>query len=241
MIHLYIVGQGALGADFTIEAARRAEAAELDMQFTLIDFDTVEFPRNCVSQAFYPGDSGRFKAEVIAERLKGFKVKTKVVNERLTRDNWGKIIAVNERDYHVVVDVVDNAETRQLLWEVGLMANIPVLHMGISPKGSGTVTWNYQDHDTFPLSPKTTGAGNLARAIAGAKDVKLPPCELNALRSLILLTVCSGVTALFIACGSDLSGEFREWTTHTQGILSVWDVDRWQSSNRTEFSTQEKL
>lgn len=241
MIRCYIIGQGALGADFTVEAARRCEAAELDMEFTLIDFDDVEHPRNCVSQAFLPTDAGKKKSEVIAGRLQGFKVATKPVTQRLTRDNWEQLIKTNEGDYHFIIDAVDNAETRGLLWEIGLMTNIPVLHLGISPKGTGHVTWNYGEHDTFPLSPKTTSATNLAAAIAGAKDVKLPPCELNALRSLILVTACAGVSALFIACGSDLAGEFREFTTNTRGVLSVWDTERWAAVNRMDFSTQENL
>lgn len=241
MIQIFLVGVGALGADFAIEAARRAQATSNSIQLTLIDFDDVEFPRNCVSQAFYPHDEGRQKADVIAERIKGFNIDVVSVTKKLTKENWSEWISKSEEDYQFIVDAVDNAATRQLLWEIGLMTNIPVLHLGISPKGQGHITWNYQDHDTFPLSPKTTSAKNLAAVVEGAKDVKLPPCELNALRSMILLTAITGVTALYIAAGFDISKEFAEFTTNTQGVLSVWDTELWQSMNKMDFSTMEKL
>lgn len=240
MIRIIQVGCGALGADFLQECCRRAEAASLSMEFICIDYDVVEYPRNCVSQAFLPSDQGEYKVDVMADRLRGFTSKVVGVVEKVDSKNWAKLITCND-DYTVVVDCVDNAETRQLLWTVGLSLNCPVLHLGISPKGAGNVTWNYQEHDSFPLSPATTSATQLAAVLADAKDVKLPPCELNALRSLILNTVMAGVAALFTALGKDITGEFADITSETHGILSVWDTDLNQLINQRELSSATEL
>lgn len=62
-----VVGCGGTGS-LVAEGLCRLLLPQREMQLLLIDPDRVE-PHNLLRQAFYPGDVGRFKAEVLATRL----------------------------------------------------------------------------------------------------------------------------------------------------------------------------
>ena len=62
-----VVGCGGTGS-LVAEGLCRLLLTQPEMKLLLVDHDTVE-PHNLLRKAFYPGDVGRFKAEVLATRL----------------------------------------------------------------------------------------------------------------------------------------------------------------------------
>ena len=64
--HITVVGCGGTGA-FAADALCRLFTGR-EATIVLVDHDRVE-PHNLLRQAFYPGDVGRFKSQVLAERL----------------------------------------------------------------------------------------------------------------------------------------------------------------------------
>lgn len=213
-MNIAIVGCGFLGSLFAEEIAKRFYAFEERSTITLIDFDTVE-ERNAANQGFTRMDAGAQKVRAIADRLDEYHVPSVTYPLRLDKTNVGQLLD----DVDLVVSAVDNLETRQLLWYYCRGTRKPLLHLGVSQGGTGSVDWTVEDFDSWPLSPI---------ALLGQKNYKedipkeLRPCELIAFRGLGLNTALAGAKALGIFMGLD-----PEKTTGADVLprtITTWDV-----------------
>jgi len=229
MYNFHLVGAGSLGSGIAIEISRRLAALTWPAKLVIYDDDTVE-ERNIFSQDFLPSDIGKAKAEAVAEKCAQYNfVEVEWQKVRVVEDNINKIMELDPLS--IIIDAVDNIEARHLLWYHTLATGVPVMHMGMTPEGAGLISWTCETHhDSFNLSPMNMTAESI-KQLTSAHDNKMPPCELNGFRSLILNTVLAGVNSLFIAIGKDslkeiqIDGELQEspgtlttWNTHMRGF-----------------------
>lgn len=217
------IGAGALGSEIAIGIAKRSYAVEIPIELSIFDFDTVE-SRNVGAQYFSPIHIGEPKSLVIGNILREYETVTcNAFNERVTPQNIDAFF----KDADIIIDCVDNIDTRHLLWQYGMINGIPILHTGISPTGNGNVQWTYQFNgkkvDTFALSPERISS-QVLRSMKDGNHRVVPPCELNGLRSLIINTSLAAVNALFIAIGIDNGGFVKslESAEDITGTLTTW-------------------
>lgn len=214
-----VVGCGFVGSVFTTEFLKRAYAGKLPHDFRFIDDDTVE-ARNCANQNFQLGDIGRPKAEVMqAMALQQDRV-AQYYQTRLTLDNLDELLQGST----LVVDGVDNLETRQMLWGYARRTATPVLHIGISEQGTGKVEWSHPQHETFSLRPQVT----VGKTIVDPQSGVTPPCELARMRGVGLNAGFAAACAAAIFLGFDpeshLKGEtptgwFTDWHATPTGFM----------------------
>lgn len=246
MINIHIVGQGSLGSTIALEIAKRALATSMPLKVNIYDYDIVE-SRNLVAQAFDPTDLGETKVNAMLKKLSSYDIiETKGFNEKITKENVKELLLTE--GYSVVIDCVDNLPTRELLWQYGVVNNIPILHLGMSTSGQGNVSWNFGSVDTFPLSPKNLSQKQRKAVLESSEGESLPPCELNSLRGLILCTCQAGLDSLFTFLGKDMNNDFEDveiedyekdavlssWSTSTRSfrpILESVSVERWDPKN----------
>lgn len=226
MYNIHIVGAGSLGSTISIEIARRALALSFPLELCLYDYDEVE-ERNVVAQAFLPSHIGMKKVDAVYSMLEGFtNVEVSTFDIKIGKKN--NLKELNEQS--IIIDCVDNIPTRQLLWKLGVIYAVPVIHVGMSEKGSGYVQWNYTkeetDIDTFHLSPTHFKVKNSGEK-KGEEDIKLPPCELNSMRTLILNTSMAAVNSLFIFLGMDISSFSSKGK---KGTITNWVTDLYRLS-----------
>lgn len=216
-----VVGCGFVGSIFTDEYLKRQFAGNLPQNWRHIDFDTVD-DRNAANQNFLVDDQGKYKAQVLSERAMRSGKLTEAVTERLTPDNMETLLA----DSLLIVDGVDNLETRQLLWGYGMRTGVPVLHLGISEQGTGKVEWTHPAHDTFSLAPQHT----IGKPVVDPKSGVTPPCELARMRGVGLNTGFAAAMAAAIFFGFDpeshLKGEpsfgwMTEWASTPMSHLPI--------------------
>ena len=229
MIKIKLVGAGALGSVLGEEISKSAFSSDVGLVLDIYDFDDVE-DRNCAAQNFAPGDIGKFKAEVLAERCKAYapRIEANSYVVKLTDENVNECLQLDEEC--IIVDCVDNLAARELLWLTGTSNVIPVMHVGMFQGGTGLVSWNYKSFDSFPLSPANRGVKYAA--MTTVKDpAKLPPCELNGMRGMTLNTVMAARDALFLFMGYDLTGQFR--TLFEENGKVTGTMTHWNTSLRT--------
>lgn len=232
MSKIHLVGCGALGSVIALEAIKRARSVGSTIEVHLYDSDTVQ-DRNVAAQNFSPKHIGKPKVEAVREQLADYDIAEVVAHcVRLESDNLMREMKLEKGD--VVIDAVDNIPTRQLLWTIGTSGLVPVMHVGMAQSGSGNISWNFKDFDTFPLSPKysTTAHSEAVRKPEEEADRELaveslPPCELSARRSLILNTAMAAVNSLFIYRGQDITAEMEELT---KGEIHMQLVTCWESN-----------
>jgi len=221
-MQLYLIGVGALGSNLLVEMCKRALAVELPISIHAFDDDTIE-RRNVVAQAFDYTDIGKPKVS-ICERLaqENPYVTLQSYEVRVTKENIFNLIPPGKG---IIIDVVDNVESRWMLWEHGMATQMPVLHGGMATSGSGSITWTYKTYDTFGLNP-TKMSYNQKQVILNAVETKLPPCELNSFRPLIMNTVFGLLEALFISLGRDVSNYVTDLTegANSSGVLTNWSA-----------------
>lgn len=232
MAKVHLVGCGALGSVIALEAAKRSRSVGSTLTLHLYDSDTVQ-DRNVAAQNFSPKHIGQSKVEAVAQQLEDYDTVEVVQHKvRLESENLMKELGLEPGD--IIIDAVDNIPTRQMLWTLGISGIVPVMHVGMAQSGTGNVTWNYKDFDTFPLSPKYALSAH--EAVEGKAEAEvdkelgiesLPPCELSARRSLILNTAMSAVNGLFIFRGQDITGEMEELT---KGEIHMRLVTCWEST-----------
>ena len=208
-----IVGCGFVGSVFTDEFLKRCFAGKLDVEFVFIDDDTVS-QRNCANQNFDFMDMKKAKANVLAARATRFDCLAEAVVKRLTLDNCDELLAGAD----LVIDGVDNLETRQLLYGHALVTKVPVLHVGISPLATGVVEWTYPGHETFSLRPSQTAG----REIKDPESGVTPPCELARMRGVGLNVGFAAACAASIYCGFDAEGHLDG--KEAQGALTEWQA-----------------
>lgn len=218
-----VVGCGFVGSIFTHEALRRLNALEVPWDWGFVDMDLIE-KRNCNNQNYTLAENNFPKSEVLASYATDFGVEAEFV--------IGRVQAMDMDDFPLkesglIVDAVDNLETRQWLWSFGLEHSIPVMHLGITQDGMGKVEWSTKELDNFSLSPI---------ALRGRTDVKdpsveLPPCELARMRGVGLMTGFAGAVSLGHYFGADPEGFvggtdkslLTSWTATTSGMTLLPD------------------
>jgi len=228
MLHVYIIGLGSLGSTVATEIAKRSLATKTIVRMSLYDYDTVE-ERNVAAQIFTPEHIGKTKAEVVGGIVNQYStVEAKVYNEKIGPPEIARLAKEMEvsEDNIVILDCVDNLPTRELLWTLGGLSSNPVLHVSMSTKGMGYAQWSVQllELDTWSLSPKNIRPETREAIINEDKPV-VPPCELNSMRTLILLTSLAAVNAIFLVEGKDPSNFLGEDTSKYGAIFSTWKTD----------------
>lgn len=208
-----VVGCGFVGSVFTDEFLKRCFAGKLPIDFVFIDDDTVS-QRNCANQNFDFMDMKKPKAEVLAARALRFDRTATSEVKRLTLENSDELL----KDAELVIDAVDNLETRQLLYGHGIVHKVPVLHIGISPLATGVVEWTYPGHETFSLRPAQTAG----REIKDPESGVTPPCELARMRGVGLNIGFAAACAASIYCGFDAEGHLDG--KEAQGTLTEWQA-----------------
>jgi molybdopterin/thiamine biosynthesis adenylyltransferase len=223
-MQVFILGCGAIGSNLALELARKCFSTSTYLNIVLLDYDVVE-RRNLAAQAFLPKQVGLPKVDAVEELIEGFSsISVSKLNLKLTEENLTEIINLvnSSDDASILIDCFDNLEARNLAWKLGQVLDIPVLHVGMSEKGSGYVSWSMSDYDTFPLSPKNTNPKRIKEITEAQKSlVLLPPCELNGFRSLVLNTSLAAANAIFIYLGIDNSQAIGP-TNRAPGFRSNW-------------------
>ena len=219
---LALIGCGFLGSIFATEAAKRLWAHDMFPLWRLIDGDTFE-ARNAANQNCYPSDDGKPKAWIVSQELVDYQQRLDLVeigkdlkvlgwvHDRVTEANIDQLLD----GATLLIDAVDNVATRQLLWMYGVRHKIPVLHMGVSRRGTGTVEWTLGDYDTFGLSPLALAGQPLPADPVG----ELKPCELLTHRRTGLLVGHTAALALTAFLGLDPERQFNG-----EAVLSTWRV-----------------
>lgn len=221
-----VVGCGFVGSVFLTEFVKRCFAGKMDIEFILLDDDTVE-DRNCANQNFMLVDAGRSKAQVMAELVERNNLLATWKKVRVTEENIRDLLG----DCQLVVDGVDNLATRQMLWAHAHETNTPVVHIGITQMGTGSVEWSHPKHDTFSLSPKKT----VGKTIVDPQSGVTPPCELARMRGVGLNVGLAAAWAVSIFLGFDPEAHFNgqasaqtftEWQATLCGVVpqrSTWE------------------
>lgn len=218
-MRISVVGCGFVGSVFITEFLKRCYAGKLEPEFQFIDDDTVE-ARNCANQNFLLADIGKAKAEVLAEMARNSDKLSEWRRVRLTPENADALLDGSD----LVIDGVDNLETRQMLWGWGMNHNVPVLHLGISEQGTGKVEWTHPSHQTFSLRPDQTAGKEIIDPPSGVT----PPCELARMRGVGLNTGFAAACAASIYFGFDpeshlqgspTAGVFTDWHATPTGFL----------------------
>lgn len=178
-----VVGLGNIGSPLVSLLARLGVG-----HLRLIDRDRVE-AKNVATQEYRPEDVGRFKAEVLAERLKSCEVEFRAI------DLEDMPIGVAEVD--VIFGALDSRRARQLLIsEIAWPLGIPVVDGGVGENWKGRVqvfipgetaclecTWGNEDYrrlvEEYPCIPggsvETPSTG--APAFVGAAVASLMVAE----------------------------------------------------------------
>lgn len=127
-----VVGVGALGSHIVL-------ALRNSVQIRIIDFDRVE-QKNTLSQFHQVSSVGKLKVLAL-QQLMNFLFKTRIeaISHKLTRDNIKELLSSSD----IVIDAVDNGETRELIRDFCLSNKIPCLHSSISAEGDfSRVMWS---------------------------------------------------------------------------------------------------
>ncbi len=220
-----LVGCGFLGSILVEELGKRWFAFQENEPIKLIDFDTFE-ERNSANQNITRkrAETGVYKSMASAVLLREYGVSAHPLIIKLDKFNVGDTLRGDSgEEPSLIISAVDNLPTRDLLWYYAKQHKIPLLSLGISQQGTGTVEWTVSAHDSYSLSPLAT-LGQ-ARKLAHASNIpkELKPCELIAFRGLGLNMAVAAAKAVGIYKGFDpekvLSQEPLPRT-----VLTVWDA-----------------
>jgi molybdopterin/thiamine biosynthesis adenylyltransferase len=132
MLRVTIVGVGALGSHVALMLRNAAK-------LRIIDFDRIEM-KNTQAQFHGLPNVGKNKAQALSATMKLlFDTKMEVVPHKLTVDNTQQLLG----DSDLVIDCLDNAESRLLVKDYCHRNNIPCLHGALAPGGEyGRVIWS---------------------------------------------------------------------------------------------------
>jgi hypothetical protein len=229
---IFMVGAGFLGSLFAEEVAKLFFAGEKPHDFFLIDGDRFE-RRNAANQNVRLAQATDTppKAAAVADILRSYEREADWEQRYLTEENADEYMQ-HVRPW-VLIDAVDNLKARQLTYNLGLRYEVPVLHVGITQDGTGTVEWSYmghgETHDTFSLSPQRT----LGKTILDPESGVKPPCELVRMRGVGLNVSHAAALSLALFFGFDpysfLAGEptrgwMTEWRATPTGFFEVRDT-----------------
>lgn len=217
------VGCGFVGSIFVEEFLKRMFAGEFFHEFRFIDGDKWE-RRNAANQnvSLKVASDQRPKAETMAAAVKKYEREAEWHHTLLTAENADELLA----GAHVLIDAVDNLGARTILYDYGMKINVPVLHIGIDPGGTGRVEWSHVTHDTFHLAPHRVYGKTIVDPESGVQ----PPCELAAMRGVGTNISFAAAKALAILMGfdpeyyiatdqhpGDSLGYMTDWSATTEG------------------------
>ncbi len=206
-MEIVAVGAGALGSWTLDIMTKRLVALGLKPDVRIIDFDVVD-DRNFANQFFTKAHKGKYKCDVMADRLSQYGVKATAVPEKLTEDNIEQLIVPAKT--RIVIDMVDNVEARTLLWMYSVSYNKACLHAGVAKEGHGKAIWTTKGYDHwFSDGIKGRLQGNSTQDAESAKDEKLPPCEMLEFASLCIQTSMATAQAVTMYYGKDPEAFFK--------------------------------
>lgn len=169
MDKVIVCGCGAVGSAFVSSLARRAVAYDRIIALHLVDNGRVE-KRNLASQDFSPGDTGRYKAEVLQEKWHSPSHGLTITS---TTDTVATPDEIDHRTFDLVIDAFDNAASRLLVATCGGT----VIHGGLSPVSDEAAIGftSRTGYSSWPYHP--------LNMIEGSENYALPseflkPCEL---------------------------------------------------------------
>lgn len=138
-----VVGVGALGSHLVLLLRN------MDVSIKIVDFDRVE-QRNVASQFHSKPSIGKSKVQSLQQSMSFlFGSKLEMVPHKLVPDNIDKVLSGSE----LVVDCLDNSESRRLVRDYIRRTLTPCLHGALSGDGSfGVVAWD----ETFTIDQETT-------------------------------------------------------------------------------------
>jgi molybdopterin/thiamine biosynthesis adenylyltransferase len=129
---IVICGAGALGSLMTDNLIRQGFR-----KLTVVDFDRIEL-HNTGTQLYGKGDVGALKVDVLKAlcfRSTGIEITTQ--GKRIEERTVKKYLA----DSDLVIDTLDNAESRRLVTDYCARNNLECLHLGMNAD-FGQVHWN---------------------------------------------------------------------------------------------------
>jgi hypothetical protein len=129
-----VVGVGALGSHL-VQLGR-----SLPVQWKVIDDDRIE-AKNLLAQFHTRMGLGKNKAQALQQAMMGmFGIKIEAIPHRLTADNTEALLG----DADLVVDCLDNAESRTLIQQFVRARGIACVHGALAPDGElGRVVWDH--------------------------------------------------------------------------------------------------
>lgn len=216
-----VIGTGFVGSVFAEEFAKLAFAGKLRVPVVCVDDDTIDH-RNVANQQFTLDQLGQAKATVTAAVLTAHGLDAHARVERLEPETANAQIATWLEDTYepqvtLLVNAVDNLATRQLVWLLGQVLNVPVLHLGLSTLGIGVVEWSTPDADYCSLSPARTAGKTIPDPPSGVT----PPCELVKLRALGWNTAHAAAKAAACYLGFDPTAVAPD-PDHSAGFCTAW-------------------
>jgi len=122
--HVVIIGGGGLGSNSS-EILVRLGVGHIDV----VDDDTVELTNIHRTSIFNEDDVGRFKCQVLEEKLQKInsEVKIKGIQKRVTKENIQSIV----KNADIILDGTDNMQTRFLINDVSIKNGIPWIYAGV--------------------------------------------------------------------------------------------------------------
>jgi molybdopterin/thiamine biosynthesis adenylyltransferase len=216
--HTALIGCGFLGSLWTEEVLKRLFALEKDRNFLFVDNDVWE-ERNIANQLCTPDDVGKPKCMTVGDLAAEYDTgDCDSIQERVNIGNAREVIG----DAGLIVDALDNIESRHVIWTYGQTLGIPVLHLGISQGKTGSVQWSYGDkYTSWTLSPA------VLKSVVEGEDVKLPPCQLVGIRSLGRNVATAGAIAYTLALGHDIEMLFGQGDDLGYSVLTNWRCGLW--------------
>lgn len=133
-MRVVVVGVGALGSH-VVQLGR-----SLPVQWKVIDDDRIE-AKNLLAQFHTRMGVGKNKAQALQQAMQGmFGVAIDAIPHRLTADNTEALLG----DADLVVDCLDNAESRALIQQFVRTRAIACVHGALAPGGElGRVVWDH--------------------------------------------------------------------------------------------------
>lgn len=155
-MRVVVVGVGALGSH-VVQLGR-----SLPVQWKVIDDDRIE-AKNLLAQFHTRMGVGKNKAQALQQAMQGmFGVAIDAIPHRLTADNTEALLG----DADLVVDCLDNAESRALIQQFVRTRAIACVHGALAPGGElGRVVWDHLfviDSESTPGQQTCEGGEHLA-------------------------------------------------------------------------------
>jgi molybdopterin/thiamine biosynthesis adenylyltransferase len=130
---IIVVGAGALG-NYVCAGLIGLGIGNIE----IYDFDEIEIHNLNRQSLFTEEDIGKNKADILKDRLteRNSEVNIQGFNEKITEKNISTLF----NDANVIIDAVDNLETRSIISRFCLIKNIPLIHGATSSDGGQIAT-----------------------------------------------------------------------------------------------------